>query len=283
MLTVLLPVTRPWARLAFCSALAASDVPRQRLILVADAPGCEGWADDLAALGFHVEAHYTNNPDPPPGREERRDRHRAMRRLTQALVYDGPLLCLEDDTIVPPDVYARLSAIAPATGVQVGRHESRAVGVYRNGAPVIGEGIEDIDACGHYCLLTTGEAYRAATIPAVGQVDTGHTAQIDGLRVDWDCVCGHLAQEGVLMPENRGVWGGCGPKFRTLARVVRDGSVICGPKASVNLAWAVSEGLCDENGTPDPFAVYEDVPVAYSPVKETKPARNPRTKHRPNA
>jgi hypothetical protein len=202
-LTVLLPVTRDWTREQFCTALAASDVPRGRLILILDAPGCEAWPDSLSAIGFDVETHVTGNPDPPTDRMDRRPRHRTVRRLTQALVPDGPLLCLEDDTIVPPDVYSRLAAIGPnATAVQRGRHSrSAACGIYRNGHPLKrGHGIERIEACGHYCLLTTGEAYRTAVILDAGAVDKAHTEQIPGLRVDWDCVCGHLTEDGILWP-----------------------------------------------------------------------------------
>ena len=197
-LTVLLPVTRAWAMGPVVEAIAVSDIPRGRLILVLDAPGCEAWEPALAAIGFSVETTATGNPDPPQGRHERRERHRAMRRLTQALVPDGPLLCLEDDTIVPADVYAHLAAAGVnATAVQVGRHRCRAVGVhgYKRTSR-----IEPVTACGHYCLLTTGEAYKGAAVPDAKAIDTGHTSQIQPLVVDWECVCGHLTERGVLYP-----------------------------------------------------------------------------------
>ena len=199
---LLLPVTRPWALVPFIDALHESDVPRGRCIVVLDAPGCERWPIALHALGFEVEAHDTGNGEPPSGRLERRDRHRAMRRLTQTLVPDGPLLCLEDDTLVPPDVFTRLSAIGPhATGVQVTRHGTKACGVYLGSSALWkGSGVQRADACGHYCLYTTGEAYRSAVIPMEGQVDSGHTCQLPNLKVDWDCICGHLTETGVLWP-----------------------------------------------------------------------------------
>lgn len=195
-LTLLLPVTREWSRERFCTALGASDVPRGRLVLILDAPGCEEWEGALTRLGFSVETHATGNGHPPQRRGDRRPRHRAMRRLSQTLVPDGPLLCLEDDTLVPPDIYARLSAAGPnATGVQAGRHESHRTGV--DGARKC-VGVEKVRSCGHYCLLTTGEAYRHAKIRDSGPVDSGHTLQIRPLVVDWGCACGHLTESGVL-------------------------------------------------------------------------------------
>jgi hypothetical protein len=203
MLTVLMPITRSWSREAVIGAISASDIPRQRALLVFDAPvPWEPWRDAFCGAGFAmVTCHRTGNPDPPAERIARRARHRALRRLTQALVPNGPLLCLEDDTIVPPDVYARLSAAgANATAVQVARHADRRVGVFRCGVSVGPRaGVQAIDACGHYCLLTTGEAYKAAAIPDDGAVDAGHTAQIRPLVVDWDCHCGHLLENGDIL------------------------------------------------------------------------------------
>ena len=61
----------------------------------------------------------------------------------------------------PQDVYARLSAAGPhASGVQIGRHEVRRPVVHGKNVP--GVGVEPIDGCGYGCLLTTGEAYKAA-------------------------------------------------------------------------------------------------------------------------
>lgn len=200
MLTVLLPVTRAWTREQVCAAIAASDIPRERLVLVLDAPGCEGWQGSLEALGFEVEVSATGNDLPPDGNPyKRRPRQEQMRSLTTRLVGDGELLCLDDDAIVPADVYARLSAIGPhACGVQVSRYGNKFCGVYRNHRPLRrGRGVEAVEACGHYCLLTTGAMYRACAVAAPGR---GEMRPIPGLRVDWDCICGHLTQRGVLWP-----------------------------------------------------------------------------------
>lgn len=199
MLTLLLPVTRSWTREAVCAAIEASDIPRERCILVLDAPDCLRWEASLRTLGFIVDTHLTFNPEPPTDRLARRIRHNAMREFTIGLVPDGPLLILDDDTIVPSDVYARLSACGPhSTGVQRSRWGSTRCGVYRDGYALRpGTGVEDIDYCGHYCLLTTGEVYRET---ACHTPDQCYMQPIEGLKVDWDCQCGHLTKEGVLWP-----------------------------------------------------------------------------------
>jgi hypothetical protein len=116
------------------------------------------------------------------------------------LVPDGPLLCIEDDILVPPDIYARLSAIGPhATGIQIARHECRRPVIYP--AQGMREGIHPVDGCGMGCLLTTGEAYRAAILTDDGgAIDEQHTAHMRPLLADFDCVCGHITEEGVLWP-----------------------------------------------------------------------------------
>ena len=203
---LLLPITRPWTREAVCAAIAASDIPRGRCVLVLDAPDCEDWIGSLAALGFEVEAYITGKDVPPDGNPVvRRERQTQMREFTLPLVdEDEEVLCLDDDAIVPPDVYRRLSAIGPhATGVQATRYDPNHTdglycGVYRNGAALKrGVGVESVTSCGHYCLLTTGAMYRRCAVALPGR---GDMQPIAGLRVDWGCVVGHLTERGVLWP-----------------------------------------------------------------------------------
>lgn len=211
-LEILLPVTRPWAVDRVCRALALSDVPRGRLILILDAPGCESWGPALEEIGFSVETYETYETEPPDGRLERRARHRAMRRLSQTLVGDGHLLLLEDDTLVPPDVFSKLeSTEGSVTGVQVSRHDLQAQ-IYGIQGFKNRSGVEPIVSCGHFCMLTTGKDYKAAGIVDSDQpVDEAHTSQIRPLSVDWSVVCGHLNENGsVVLPGDREV------------RVVRD-------------------------------------------------------------
>jgi len=202
MLTLLLPVIRPWTREAVCKAIGESDIPREKCVLILDAPDCELWETSLFDLGFNVELHIRHNPFPPEGRVERRDRHRAMVKYSQMLVPNGPLLCLEDDVLVPPDIYARLTALAPAdmTGVQVARHENRNPVVYPL-RHTYGTGYEFVEGCGLGCLMTTGDDYRRAWLgDGPGPVDQELTLQLRPLVIDWDCRCGHLTKNGVLLP-----------------------------------------------------------------------------------
>jgi len=199
-LTVLLPVIRDWTRERVIASIEASDIPREYLLLILDAPGCWEWQRDLDRIGFDVTAHPTGNEYPPEGRVDRRPRAREVVKLAQTLVPFGPLLCLEDDIIVPPDIYARLSAAGPnATGVQIARHESRRPVIY--GKRRMGTGIEAIDGCGFGCLLTTGEAYRRPMLGnGPGSADRELTTRIRPLVVDWECVCGHITRDEVLYP-----------------------------------------------------------------------------------
>ena len=198
-LCVFLPVIRDWTRETVCAAIAASDIPRGRLLLLLDAPGCEGWERSLSELGFHVEVTATGNGYPPEDRIERRSRWRAMRRFSQTLVPDGPTLFLEDDVLVCPDLYARLFAAGPnATGIVRGRYKGHHPVVYPLSSRC-GTGVEPIAGCGYNCLLTTGEAYRAALIgDGDGPTDFEHTSQVRPLVADWGCKCGHLTPNGTL-------------------------------------------------------------------------------------
>lgn len=209
MLTILLPVTRDWTREAVCKALGASDIPRRNTntILVFDAPVDEKrWGESIYNLGFDIEMYSTGNTHPPDGLlpNVRRPRQAEMREFTTQIVDDGPLLTLDDDTIVPPNVYRRLSYAAlahagHAAAIQVGRYVPDLCGVYRDGRALIeGHGIEPVDSCGHYCLLTTGEMYRQTAVPL--DATSARMRPIPGLVADWDCVCGHLTREGVLWP-----------------------------------------------------------------------------------
>lgn len=202
MLTLLIPIIRPWTRELVCNAISESDIPREKCILILDAPGCKAWPVELAKLGFNVGYIETCNEFPPEGRVDRRPRHREMVKYSQTLIPDGPLLCLEDDVLVPPDIYDRLTLREPysMTGVQVARHENRNPVVY----PLRSEysvGHEFVEGCGLGCLMTRGEDYRAVLLgDGPGPVDYELTSQLNSLVIDWDCKCGHLTEDGVLWP-----------------------------------------------------------------------------------
>lgn len=294
-LTVLLPVTRPWTLVGFVDAIHESSIPRDDILLYIDGPDCGEWPDAMKQLGFDVTVAHGYSTPPPSGRESRRARHMLMRRMTQELVPDGLLLCLEDDSIVPPDVWERLTAIGPtATGVQRSRYD-RSVGIWRDGELVTprgyGSGTEKVQACGLYCLLTTGEDYRqpfGSDARFGGAIDAAQTVHMRP-TVDWDLIVGHLTETELLMPIQR-IQHASGASmlveveapprvagqserfdmstgerivapmqrtFRTHARVVRDGFVQCGSKQLILLTQAVAWGLADENGEPLLSADYE--------------------------
>lgn len=210
---LLLPVTRTWSLPAVCEAIAASDIPRHECILIVDAPGCDAWKPSLESIGFTVREHKTGGAVPPEGRYERRGRHLAMRRLSQKLVSGNRLmLCIEDDTLVPPDVWSRLSAVLEsgyeaASGLQRGRHGDASCGVWKR-HPISGflrtfrpYTIASADACGHYCLMTTASAYAAAPIkPQPSEpIDIAHTKSLAPIGIDPAVFCGHLLPDGTVL------------------------------------------------------------------------------------
>ena len=207
-----LPVTRIWSIEPVVAAFDASDIPKEVYLLL-DAPGCEGWADAFHERGWLTHTVATRNPDPPAGRLERRSRHRVMRTLSQEMTKNlGRVLYSEDDTLVPHDVWHRLSALldagyTAASGVQRGRHECNACGVWHwdREANIMDvfhpHGIEEADAVGHYCLMTTGAAYAAAPLSEHPNepVDTGHTRRLAPIAVDSSIWCGHLKENGEII------------------------------------------------------------------------------------
>jgi hypothetical protein len=194
------------------ASLEASDIPR-KVILLLDAPGCREWVRAFLDRGWQVRSTATGNPHPPIDRLERRPRHLAMRRLSQDLTRDcGRVLYLEDDTLVPPDVWSKLSILLDrgyraASGVQRGRHGQPACGVWRRDpvmpimSPFEPEGIEEAHAVGHFCLLTTGSLY--ATLPIVPgpdePIDCAHTRRMAPIAVDSSVWCGHLLESGEII------------------------------------------------------------------------------------
>lgn len=218
---LLLPVSRTWSLDAFCEALDASDVPKDDALLVIDAPGCDSWGRALRDMGFTVEQYETGNPEPPNGRFERRERHLFMRLLTREIVAGAHrILFLEDDTLIPPDTWSRLSALLDsgyqaASGLQRGRHGDAQCGVWRRHPvaamqPLKHEGalhpfrpysVASADACGHFCLMTTGDAYANAHLDPIGSepIDLAHTKNLAPIGVDPEVFCGHLLPDGTVL------------------------------------------------------------------------------------
>lgn len=226
-LTVFCPFTRTWAVRPFFAALGASDVPFERARFVAYVDEADRKLVDAVkaaarALPFaSVETHCSGvRPFPDAlGAVRRRIRHATMREASMTLVDDGPLLLLEDDTLIPPDTFARLSETLAgcdwAIGAEVGRWGTvRPPGVWHfvreDGELVRKETVmpgttatELVDATGFYCVLTTGAVYRemdCSTWSDMIGLDTHATWRLTEagrrLMVDWRVPCIHITEGG---------------------------------------------------------------------------------------
>lgn len=218
---LVVPVTRPWAAGLVVTAFAESDIPRE-VTLILDAPDCDEWIYAFLERGWKVHYARTGNPAPPKGRFEARARHLALRSLSQRLVsascrLSDRILFSEDDTLVPPDVWGRLSACLDAgyraaSGVQRDRHGSGLLGLWRydpeievfdplSANPDGSDGVIEADGVGHYCLLTTAETYCTAALPPVPftSIDRSHTHQMAPVAVDTRVWCGHLTEDGTII------------------------------------------------------------------------------------
>lgn len=221
--TVFCPITRGWCVDRFFDALGASDVPFDRALMVAyvdsdDEALLASVSERALALPFAaVVVHFSAWR--PPGEYDnasrRRTRHAAMRCASAGLMPpDGELLLLEDDTLVPPDVWALLSAARSrfdwVSGFEVGRWSVTAPGVWRIAdgmmlSPRPGRGTEGVSATGIYCVLTTTALYRLVRWDdwddAYGHdVSCTYALTNAGYRlgVEWRCRCVHMTEKGDL-------------------------------------------------------------------------------------
>ena len=223
-IAVFVPFTRRWCVERFFASLGASDVPLERCRLTLyidsdDASLLRHATAEAEALPFaEIVLHYTAWAPPAefaPTRE-RRGRHGAMRSASAALIPDAKyLLLLEDDTLIPPDSWAKLTAGLDAgydwvCGFEVGRWSCPCPGIWhisererRSATP--GTGLERVDATGLYLVLTTPELYRSRRWDfwdnAWGHdVSITYQMTLDGykLGVDWSLTCIHMTQEGDL-------------------------------------------------------------------------------------
>lgn len=244
-LTVVVPFTRLWAVAPFFDALEASDVPIERSAIIAY---CD--TEDDAVLqavsercqSFRTRLLHFTAWEPPGEREKahrRRIRHTAMRLGLRGLMpKTGRVLMLEDDTIVPADVYARLTRLLEAgadiaIGLQVGRWASPVNGVWsitpdtRNRGLLVARaldrttGIQRVDAAGFYCMLCEAETYRQLDF-RVWNDSLGHDVSVTyratqagmSIVLDWECGCGHLTPTGRIISPSDGMTG-----FRRSANV----------------------------------------------------------------
>lgn len=228
-LTVFCPFTRAWAVAPFFRALGASDVPFTDAAFVAyvdsnDEQLLEAVSRAAEALPFRsAECHLSGRRPIGDGRgpRPRRERHAMMREDSKALVGEGRLLLLEDDTLIPTDTFSLLSETARdcdwVIGAEVGRWgETHPPGVWRittgDGAWKLKEAIlpgeaatEQADATGFYCVLTSAAVYREADFSAwhdALSLDVHATWRLTltgrRLMVDWRVPCVHLTETGRL-------------------------------------------------------------------------------------
>jgi len=121
-------------------------------------------------------------------------------------------LCIEDDTLVPPDTWTRLSALldkgyTAASGVQYARHETKLPGIwyFNREAGImdvfVPEQVCEAAAVGLYCLMTTGLEYglRAIQPQPDEPIDCAQTRPFAPIAVDPAVLCGHLLESGEVI------------------------------------------------------------------------------------
>jgi hypothetical protein len=242
-LTLFAPFTRRWCVDRFFAALGSSDVPFAEASFVAyidsnETDLAEAVADAALALPFAEVAVYFSGRETPAefANVARRTRHGLVRTASVALVpKTGRLLLLEDDTLVPADVYARLSAALEqgyewVCGFEVGRWGGNyCAGVWRFESrrgrlvamtPMPGRGVEPVDATGLYCTLTTCEVYRSVSWglwdDALGHdvtITRGMSLAGRRLAVDWGCRCIHVTKDGDLTCDRVNTFEHANPSF----------------------------------------------------------------------
>ena len=217
---IFLPVTRTFSLDAVVEALDASDCPKS-IFLYLDAPYMQCWVEAFEERGWTV-VYYDSGRRTPPSDDTLNNRmnHVLMRQLSQRLLMQHTypqtrLLCVEDDTIVPPDVWSSLDALlnegyTAASGVQRDRRGTGLLGVWHYDTdsdcydPMFipsDHVVIEADSVGHYCLMTTVETYVTTPIETRDDVpvDRQHTAQMAPIAVDTGVWCGHLTDKGDII------------------------------------------------------------------------------------
>ena len=218
--TVFAPFSRPWAIDRFFDTLALSDVPFADCHFTAyvdhDDQAVVKRVRDRAKELPWLSVTVKSSGQPPAGNTDssgtRRTRQALMRQASFDLIRKRSerLLLLEDDTTVPPQVWAKLGAMLDsgydwATGFEVCRWNLRCAGVWRIGHGKIESmlpkqaTVEPCDASGVYCAMTTPAVYMRypwdVMDPTYGQdVTVTYRLHLDGLKlgVDWSCQCIHF-------------------------------------------------------------------------------------------
>lgn len=219
---ILAPFSRAYPVTRFFESLRASDVPLELCEFVAYIDH-----DDAALIALvtaeaqalpcpRVTIHVTETPPPDDsaGTTPRRKRQALMRAHTFDFIRDDAelLLLLEDDTTVPADTWAKLTAMHAdsydwASGFEVGRWACPCAGIWRIEKTQLDSmmptgGVEDCDATGVFLVLTTPAVYKARPWDVYdnrwGQdVTVTHLLKRDGYRlgVDWSLQCIHMGPD----------------------------------------------------------------------------------------
>jgi hypothetical protein len=162
-----------------------------------------------------------NHGNAPIALVERRKRITDIKNESKALIPKCMhVFCIEDDTIVPTNALQKLLddyAQHPKAGfieaVELGRWGVPYIGGWRVDDVVTptriesvmpGEGVEEVDAGGFYCYLTTYDNYRLHDYAsfdsnALGpDVNFGIYLRQKGFQnyIDWDVNCDHLTRNG---------------------------------------------------------------------------------------
>lgn len=152
---------------------------------------------------------------------ERRRRIAAIKNESKALIPKCSFVfSIEDDTIVPSHALSSLLsdyALYPQAGfiegVELGRWGVPYVGAWRADSiteptriesAIPGEGVEEIDAGGFYCYLTTYDSYRLHDYEPFGNNDLGPDVNFGlflrrkGFQnyIDWNVNCDHRTRSG---------------------------------------------------------------------------------------
>jgi len=214
-----MPITRLSTLEPVMAALNASDIPREACLLVdTTSDVVKPWVEAFHESGWSIyDVQCTNNfATTHEGTRGKRLAHLKMRRFSQAMTQNcGRVLYTEDDTLVTPDVWSRLSALLDkgylaASGVQRDRHGTDILGLWHYDKqtecfdPLSWTqeitGIVEADAVGHFCLMTTGQTYANAVISTTDTpIDRQHTFQMRPIAVDTAVWCGHIKPNGEVV------------------------------------------------------------------------------------
>ena len=222
--SVLAVISRAYPLDRFFDSIAASDIPFAdcRFIAYVDSDDADliatvksrATAIPFAAVTLHVTDQPPFHATSPTEHLTVAKKHGKVRVDTVGLIpkTTDKLLLLEDDTAIPPDSWAKLSAMLEdgydwASGFEVSRWQKPCAGIWRItenqiAAMMPTDHPEDVDATGLYLVMTTLPVYAAGRWdefdPRYGQdVSVTFLLTLAGYRlgVDWSLECVHMGPD----------------------------------------------------------------------------------------